>query len=83
VAALFVGVGVVSLKHEPVFAASCFLGALVLLVPGPIAAIVNRAEALSGWKRRAAMTALGILGLVLVGGMLTFFTTWNPLPGSR
>jgi hypothetical protein len=82
VAGLFVGVGVVSTRREPVFAAACFLGALVVLVPGPIAIIVNRADALSGRKRRLAMGVLGVLGLVLVGGMLTFFTTWNPPPGS-
>jgi hypothetical protein len=83
VAALFTGLGVVSVRrHEPVFAASCFLAALVLVVPGPIAAVVNWAEALNGWKRKAAMAVLGLLALVLAGGMVTFFTVHNPPPGS-
>jgi hypothetical protein len=55
---------------------------LVLLMPGSVAAILNHAETLTGWKRRAAMAILGITGFALVGGMVTFFTVWNPPPGS-
>ena len=82
VAGLFAGLGVISIDREPVFAASCFLASLLLFVPGAVATVVNRADELSGWRRRAAMIVLGFFALVMGGGMVTFFTVHNPPSGS-
>ena len=63
-AAVFIGVGVASIKHEVGFTVVCFLAALLLLVPGTVATIVDHAENLTGMKCRVAMSILGALGLV-------------------
>jgi hypothetical protein len=83
VGGLFIGLGVVSLAHEPVFSVSCFIGAAFLFFPHTVRLVVDRAGALTGLKRRVSMMILGTFGLVLVGGILVaMMTSGNRPPGS-
>jgi hypothetical protein len=82
-AGLFIALGVVSIHHHPWFAAACFIGAALLLMPRAIRVVVDRADALTGLRRRVAMTILGAFGVILVGGIfIAMATSGNHPPGS-